>query len=484
MKINLQPISNILGVLLILLGISMMVTAGVSWWFDALDVNTFLLSGGISLGSGMLLWVYKFSTETQVNKREGYLIVSLGWLFLGLFGALPFYLSGVTPLFADALFESVSGFTTTGATVFSDIESLPKGILFWRSLTHWIGGMGIIVLTVALFPMLGIAGIELFVAESPGPTTDKVKPRIKETAKRLWFIYFGITIVLIVLLWLEGMTLFDAVNHAFATMGTGGFSTKNASIAYYTSPAIQYTLALFMVLAGCNYVVIYYLLKGKFSKVWGNEEFRYYVLFILFTSVLLACWIHFMAGGSFEQNFRDGLFTLVSLITTTGFVTADYTLWSPGLTMFFFLMLFIGACAGSTAGGIKFVRHLVFVKNTYLEFKRILHPRAMIRIKIDGELVAPRILTHILVFLLVYLITFILGSLMITVTGLDFLTAIGGVASTLGNVGPAIGNLGPVNSFSAVPISSKWIFTMLMLLGRLELFTILILFTPHFWRSN
>jgi trk system potassium uptake protein TrkH len=191
-----------------------------------------------------------------------------------------------------------------------------------------------------------------------------------------------------------------------------------------------------------------------------------------------------MAGGSFEQNFRDGLFTLVSLITTTGFVTADYTLWSPGLTMFFFLMLFIGACAGSTAGGIKFVRHLVFVKNTYLEFKRILHPRAMIRIKIDGELVAPRILTHILVFLLVYLITFILGSLMITVTGLDFLTAIGGVASTLGNVGPAIGNLGPVNSFSAVPISSKWIFTMLMLLGRLELFTILILFTPHFWRSN
>lgn len=434
--------------------------------------------------TGAVLWFYKFSSNTVVNKREGYLIVTIGWLFLGLFGALPFYLSGVTPLYTDAFFESVSGFTTTGASIFKNIEALPPGILFWRSLTHWIGGMGIIVLTVALLPLLGIAGIELFGAESPGPTADKVHPRIKETAKRLWFIYFGLTVALSLLLWWEGMTPFDAINHSFATMGTGGFSTKNASIAHYTSPAIHYTLIFFMIIAGCNYAVLYYLFKGKLKKVWINEEFRYYTLFILFSSLMLGLWINNMAGGNYEENFRHGMFALVSLITTTGFVTADYTQWSPGLTMFFFLTLFLGACAGSTAGGIKFIRHMVFVKNTYLEFKRILHPRAMIRIKINKEVVAPRILTHILVFLLVYLMAFILGSLAITITGVDFLTAIGGVATTLGNVGPAIGKLGPVDNFEWVPLSAKWIFSILMLLGRLELFTILIIFTPFFWRSN
>lgn len=484
MQINLQPISNVVGVLMILLGVSMFGTAFISNYYEATDTVSFIKSGGITTLFGALLWSYKFSSSAIVNKREGYLIVALGWFFLGLFGALPFYFAGVTPSFTDAIFESVSGFTTTGATIFNDIEVLPHGILFWRSLTHWIGGMGIIVLTVALFPLLGIAGIELFVAESPGPTADKIHPRIKETAKRLWFIYFGLTVVLFFLLWVEGMTPFDAINHAFATMGTGGFSTKNSSVAFFQSATIEYTLALFMFIAGCNYVVIYYLLKGRFKKVWINEEFRYYSLFILGTSLILGLWINFMVGGDYEQNFRNGLFTLVSLVTTTGFVTADYTIWSPGLTMFFFLTLFLGACAGSTAGGIKFIRHMVFVKNTYLEFKRILHPRAMIRIKINKETVAPRILTHILVFLLVYLILFILGSLAVTVIGMEFIDAIGGVATTLGNVGPAIGNLGPVNNFSGVPMGAKWVFTFLMLLGRLELFTILIIFTPFFWRSN
>jgi len=484
MNINFQPVSNVIGVLLVLLASSMFLTSGVAAYNDSEDYLYFIQTGAITLVFGLLFWLYKFSASTQVNKREGYLIVALGWMFMGVFGALPFYISGVVPTYADAVFESVSGFTTTGATIFNDIEALGEGMLFWRSLTHWIGGMGIIVLTVALFPLLGIAGIELFVAEAPGPTADKVHPRIKETAKRLWFIYIGLTIILFFVLWLEGMTPFDAINHAFATMGTGGFSTKNASIAFFQSPLIEYTLAFFMFLAGCNYVVLYYLFKGKFAKVWINEEFRYYSLFILITSLILGLWINFMVGGDYEVNFRNGLFMLLSLISTTGFVTADYTTWSPGLTMFFFLLLFLGACAGSTAGGIKFIRHMVFVKNTYLEFKRILHPRALIRIKINKELVAPRVLTHILVFLLVYLLLFILGSLIITVIGIDFLSAIGGVATTLGNVGPAIGELGPVNNFSAVPTSAKWVFSALMLLGRLELFTILIIFTPFFWRSN
>ncbi len=484
MQINFQPISNVIGVLMILLGLGMFITAGVSLYFESYDYLAFIKSGVVTFVFGLISWTYKFSSSTFVNKREGYLIVSLGWLFLGLFGALPFYFSGVTSYYTDALFESVSGFTTTGASIFNNIEGLPEGILFWRSLTHWIGGMGIIVLTVALFPLLGIAGIELFVAESPGPTADKIHPRIKETAKRLWFIYFSLTVCLTLLLWLEGMTMFDAVNHAFATMGTGGFSTKNASIAHYASPIIEYTIIAFMFIAGCNYAVIYYVFKGKFQKVWINEEFRYYALFILITALILGLWVNFMVDGTYEENFRNGFFALVSLITTTGFVTSDYTAWSPGLTMFFFLTLFLGACAGSTAGGIKFIRHMVFVKNTYLEFKRILHPRAMIRIKINKELVAPRILTHILVFLLVYLIVFIIGSLFITILGLDFMTAIGGVATTLGNVGPSIGKLGPLDNFSWVPLSAKWVFIVIMLLGRLELFTILILFTPFFWRSN
>jgi trk system potassium uptake protein len=484
MNINLQPISNVVGVLLILLGLSMLLTSGVAYYNASNDYLTFINAGGITIVVGSMLWLYKFSTSTTVNKREGYLIVALGWLFLGLFGALPYYMIGVTTSYSDAFFESVSGFTTTGATIFKDIEVLGEGILFWRSITHWIGGMGIIVLTVALFPLLGIAGIELFVAEAPGPTADKVHPRIKETAKRLWFIYFSLTMILFVILWWEGMTPFDAINHAFATMATGGFSTKNASLAFYNSPMIEYTITGFMFLAGCNYVVIYYMLKGRFQRVWIDEEFRYYSLFILISALILGLWINFMVGGDYETNFRNGLFMLVSIVTTTGFVTADYTIWSPGLTMFFFLLLFLGACAGSTAGGIKFIRHMVFVKNTYLEFKRILHPRAVVRIKINKELVAPRILTHILVFLLVYLFLFILGSLLITITGLDFVSAIGGVATTLGNVGPAIGSLGPMNNFSDVPVEAKWIFSFLMLLGRLELFTILIIFTPFFWRSN
>jgi len=484
MLINYQPISKIIGALLVLLGFTMFATAGISAAYNDTDWDSFLISGAITAGFGGLLWAYKFSHSNAIGKREGYLIVALGWVMMALFGSLPFMISGVSSSFTDAFFESMSGFTTTGASIFTDIESLPHGILFWRSLTHWIGGMGIIVLTVALFPLLGIAGIELFVAESPGPTADKIHPRIKETAKRLWFIYLGLTVLLYLLLWAEGMTGFDAINHAFATMGTGGFSTKNASIAYYPSATIQYTLILFMFIAGCNYAVIYYLLKGNFKKVWINEEFRYYSLFILVTALILGLWINFMVDGSYEKNFRDGLFQLVSLITTTGFVTADYTKWSPGLNMFFFMMLFLGACAGSTAGGIKFVRHMVFVKNTYLEFKRILHPRAIVRIKINKEVVAPRVLTHILVFLLVYLLLFVGATLIITIIGMDFMTTLGGVATTLGNVGPSIGNLGPVNNFAEVPESAKWVFSSLMLLGRLELFTVLILFTPFFWRNN
>jgi trk system potassium uptake protein TrkH len=348
--------------------------------------------------------------------------------------------------------------------------------------------MGIIVLTVAIFPLLGIGGVELFVAEAPGPTSDKIHPRIKETAKRLWFIYLGLTSTLIVLLFLNGMAFYDALNHGLTTMATGGFSTKNASIAYFNDPTIQYILALFMFIAGINYTVIYFGFKGKFKKVWNSDEFRSYLYLVIGLIILVTLVVFGMRGSEFERSFREATFQIISIITTTGYVSADYTAWAPVLTLLFFILFFIGACAGSTSGGIKIIRHLVIIKNSFLELKRLLHPKAIIRIKIDKKVVTPRVMTHIQVFLLFYLILFALGSLVMTIILSDFeqpfLTSIGAVATSLGNVGPAIGQLGPMDNFASVPIAGKWVLTILMLLGRLELFTILILFTPYFWRKN
>jgi trk system potassium uptake protein TrkH len=484
MKINIQPISNVVGVLLIVIGVLMYCCIPFGLHHHSGDAGALFEAGTITIVVGILFWKYKFKSNAIVNKREGYLIVAVGWLSMIVFGALPYYFSGVTASITDAVFESVSGLTTTGATIFTDIEFLPKGILVWRSLTQWVGGMGIIVLTVAIFPLLGIAGIELFGAEAPGPKSDKIHPRIKETAKRLWYIYVGLTGILFLLLMIEGMPFYDSLNHALTTMATGGFSIKNNSIAFYTSPLIQYTITLFMFIAGTNYTVLYFGFKRKWKNVLRSDEFKFYVTLVFLLAAIITFTIFSKTDYNLEESFRYGTFQMISILTTTGYVTDDYTSWSNGLTMIFFILLFVGACAGSTSGGIKLIRHLVFLKNTILEFKRILHPRAIIRMKIDGKMVAPRIMTHILVFLLVYLIAFIGGSVLVTILGMDFESSIGAVATSLGNVGPGIGTVGPVNNFSLVPIPAKWILSFLMLMGRLELFTILILFFPYFWRNN
>lgn len=470
--------------MLLVVGFLMLTGIIFSSIFKSGDGLHLLWSGLITIGVGGVFFLFGRTRKGSVNKREGYLIVALGWLSMVSFGMLPYLFSGTIPSVTGAFFETVSGMTTTGASVLNDIEVVPEGILFWRSLTQWIGGMGIIVLTVALFPLLGIGGIELFVAEAPGPTSDKLHPRIQETAKRLWFIYVGLTFVLTFILFFAGMTFYDAINHALTTMATGGFSTKNASMMHYDTPIIQYPIILFMFIAGTNYSVIYLSLKGQFKKVWKSEEVKVYCSLVLFLTATLSIAVYQLSGTAFEKVFRDVLFQVVSIVTTTGFVSADYTAWATPITFLFFVLIFCGACAGSTSGGIKIVRHLVFFKNSMLEFIRILHPNAIVPLRVNEQTVSSRVITHILVFLLLYLLLFIIGSFAVAMTGMDFISAIGAAATSLSNVGPGIGSVGPVNNFAAVPEVAKWILSFLMLLGRLELFTILVLFTPYFWKAN
>lgn len=442
------------------------------------------LSGLITGIVGGALWYSTRNTENrELKKKDGYLIVTIGWLTMSCFGTLPFLISGAIPDFTDAFFETISGFTTTGATILIDIESVDKGILFWRSLTQWIGGMGIIVLAVAILPILGIGGMQLFIAEAPGISPDKMKPRIKEVAKRLWFIYLGLTLSEMVLLMFGGMSFYDAINHSLTTMATGGFSTKNASIAHYDSAYIQYVIVFFMFMAGTNFTITYYAFKGKFKKVWANEEFRNYLIVVISLAICISFFVFSDRWEGFEKSFRDSLFQVVSIITTTGYVTADYTTWAPFLTVIFFLLMFLGASAGSTAGGIKVIRHTLLFKNSFLELKRQLHPSAVIPVRLNNQAVSRDITYNVLAFVMIYLLIFGLGVFLISFTGVDFNTALGAVATCLGNIGPGLGSVGPVNNFAHISDFGKWLLSFLMLLGRLELFTVLMLFNPNFWQK-
>lgn len=480
---NWKVIGKIIGILLVMNAAFMLLCIPFTLMERDGDLRAILISAAITSGvGGLLMYACRNRTSNELSKRDGFVIVTLGWVSMSAFGALPYIFSGAIPFYADAFFETISGYSTTGATILTDIEAVHKGILFWRSMTHWIGGMGIIVLTVAILPILGIGGMQLFVAESPGISPDKLQPRIKETAKRLWLIYVGLTAVELVLLWACGMSFFDAINHAFATMATGGFSTKNASIAYY-SPLIQYIIIVFMFIAGTNFTMIYFGLHGQFMKVLKNEEFRFYLGFTLTVSIIVGLVVYQLGLWSFEESIRNALFQVVSVITTTGFITADYTVWTPFLTVVFFVLLFVGACAGSTAGGVKIVRHLLLVRNSLLDFKRQLHPSAIIPVRFNGRAVSSDIISNILAFIMIYISIFGLGSIALAITGLDFMTAMGATATCLGNVGPGIGTVGPVNNFAHVSIEGKWMLSFLMLVGRLELFTVLILFTPYFWRK-
>lgn len=481
--LNYKAIFNLIGSLLILDGIFMLLGIPFSVYYQSDDILVLALCGAGTILFGILIYFLTKNFLNDIRKRDGYFIVSIGWLAMSLFGALPFYFHGAIPSFTDAFFETISGFTTTGASILNDIEAMPKGLLFWRSVTQWLGGMGMIVLSIAILPVLGVGGMQLFVAEVPGPTKDKIHPRIKETAKRLWGIYVLFTMIETVLLMIGGMTFYDAISHSFTTMATGGFSTKQASIAYFTSPFIHYVIIVFMFLAGTNFSLHYFWLHRKFQNVLKNEEFKFYFLLISGLTIFVTAGLLFIDFGSFEESFRASLFQVVSIITTTGYATSDYEIWGTFFQIFFFLILFTGGSAGSTGGGIKMVRLHLLLKNSMLEFRRLVHPRAVIPVRYNGKSVPSDIMSNILAFFLLYILIFVIGTLAMGMIGLDFKTALGSVATSLGNVGPAIGDVGPSKNFAFIPDAGKWFLSILMLMGRLELFTVLIIFSPALWKS-
>ncbi len=497
MKLNYKIIFHFLGLLLLFNGGFMLLSSLISLIYkDGVSLQIFL-AGITTLIVGVVAMLFTRKHNKEMNKREGYIVVSFGWIIMSLSGTLPYVFTESIPNFTNAFFETMSGYTTTGASILNDIEAVPKGVLFWRSLTHWIGGMGIIVLAIAILPLLGIGGMQLFAAEAPGPSADKLHPRITDTAKRLWLIYFGYTATETLLLSVAGMSFFDAINHALCTLSTGGFSTKNASVAYWNGqPIIQYIIIFFMFLAGTNFVLSYFAFKGKVQKIIKDDEFKLYFWFIAIFTIIAALIIYFradvsassvnhpMVWGEGESAFRHALFQVLAIVTTTGFVTADYTMWTPFLVVFFFGLMFLGGSAGSTSGGVKVVRHLILIKNGFLEFKRTLHPSAILPVRYNKRAISGDIVFNILGFFILYMLSFIIGSLGFSIMGIEFKSAIGLAASTLGNVGPAIGDFGPVNNYAPLPAAGKWWASFLMLIGRLELFTVLILLTPFFWRNR
>ncbi|MDP2364715.1 MAG: TrkH family potassium uptake protein [Ignavibacteria bacterium] len=482
---NFRIVIQIIGFLLFLTGIFMLLGIPFSIYYGDNDIYVLLFCG---LGTSLLGFIAWFITKqnndaTKITKREGYLIVTSGWLFMSLFGALPFIISGYIPSYTDAFFETMSGFTTTGASILTNIESLPHGILFWRSMTHWIGGMGIIVLSIAILPLLGIGGMQLYQAEVAGPTKDKLHPRVRETAKRLWGIYVIFTLAETILLMFGSMNLFDALCHSFGTLASGGFSTKNASVAYYKSPYIEYVIIIFMFIAGINFSLHYFALKGKVLNYFKDSEFRFYLVFILLAVTGSALFLIIHNSQSIESSFRNTAFSIVSVLSSTGFVTVDYEKWSPFFSEIFLVLLLMGACAGSTSGGVKMIRYQLLLKNSIAELKRIIHPNAVIPVRHNGKAVPFDIIAKIGGFVLVYLLVFSVGSIGLAIMGVEFKSSMGAVAACLANIGPGLGSTGPATNFSQVPEMGKWLLSFVMLLGRLELYTIFILFSPFFWKK-
>jgi len=480
---NLKLLNNVVSVIVFFIGLTQLSALAVALWFSDGSASSIAISAAITMvAGGSVFLMTRDKKKKELTLREGFGIVGLSWFAASFFGALPFWISGAIPDFSYAFFESASGITTTGSTIIRDIEILPKGILFWRSFLHWLGGMGIIVLSVAILPFLGLGGMQLFKAESPGPTKDKLGPRIQETAKFLWFVYVLISLACFILLWLAGMTLFDAACHTFGTVATGGFSTYNASIGHFHSPAIEYIIIVFMFLCGISFSLHYRaLLLGRPQDYFKPTELKTYFTIILFATVLIY-YTRVPDQLPWEQNFRESIFQVISIMTTTGYGTADFELWHGVVQITLLGLMVIGGCAGSTGGGLKVVRIVLLVKYLKSLLSQQLHPSGVFLVKLDGKRVPNRVIQNILGLFLTFIFIHMISSFLLSAAGVDFKTATTAVLSCLSNIGPGLGEIGPTKNFANFDAFSIWVLIVDMIMGRLELFSVLMLFLPQTWR--
>jgi len=477
-------ILQVVSILIFILGLTMVFPLLWGLYYGDNGVTPIIHSMALTIlvSGGSILLLRGPQTEF-ISQREGMAIVAVGWTAVGFFGCLPFHLSGEFGPFVNAYFESISGFTTTGSSILTDVQAISKSLLFWRSFIQWLGGMGIIVLSLAILPILGVGGMQLYKAEVPSPVPDKLQPRIRETARILWKVYVLFTVAQVVLLVLGGMGIFDALNHALTTMPTGGFSTKNASMAHFDSVYLDFVVAFFMLLAGINFSLHYQLLKGDTLAFWRNAECRFFLAATVVLTLVVTLNIYGTVYDKIGDAFRYGAFQLVSILTTTGYATADYEQWPAMSQLILLLCMFLGGSAGSTAGGMKCLRIMVCFKYCYKELFTLIHPHAVSRIKIDGRSVPDDVVRSVLGFLALYLGLFAFSSVLLAGLGVDFITAFAAVATTIGNVGPGFGMVGPVENFAAIPVLGKWLLIWCMLLGRLEIYTVIILLVPEFWRK-
>ena len=477
-------ILNIIGILIFFFGLTMILPLLVGLYYQDQSVIPFLKSMGITVVCGLLLYfIFKSEKAEVISQREGMAIVAVGWTAVGLFGALPFYLGNGCHSFVDAVFESVSGFTTTGASILTNIEAVSKGLLFWRSFIQWLGGMGIIVLSVAILPFIGVGGMQLYKAEVPSPVPDKLKPRIRDTAMILWKVYALISLAETILLMLGGMGLYDAVCHTFTTMPTGGFSTKNGSIAHFDSVYFDSVFIFFMLMAGINFSLHYQMLKGKPLVFWKDSECRFFLSTVLLLVIVVSINVYGSVYETIGNAFRYGAFQVVSIITTTGFATADYEKWPAMSQLILLLCMFFGASAGSTGGGMKCLRIMLCFKYCYRELFTLIHPHAVTQIKIGGKAVPDDVMRSVVGFLALYMGLFALSAVILAGIGVDFRTSFAAVAASVGNIGPGFGLVGPADNYAQIPFLGKWLLIWCMLLGRLEIFTVIILVVPEFWRK-
>lgn len=482
--INFKAIIKVIGDLLLLETVMLLLSVGVSAYYRDTAFFSLLVTAGITGITGLLMTLYSRNSSKAFTRRDGYIMVTCSWVSFAMFGMLPFYIDGHIPSLTNAFFEAMSGITSTGATILDDIDSMPQGLLFWRSITQWFGGLGIIIFTIALLPFLGVSGLQMFAAEVSGPTHNKVNPRIGITARWIWSIYIGITALLMVLLWLGGMGGFDSICHALTAAGTGGFSTHQESIAFYHSPYIEYVIIVFMFISGINYSLLILSISGRVRRALQDSELKWYGLTVVCATILFTIVLWASQDLEGEEAFRNSLFQVVSLQTSTGFTTTDYMVWPSALWGLLLLIMLVGACAGSTSGGMKCIRVQVLFKVMKNEFKHILHPNAVLPVRMDKQVAPPSLVTTVMAFCFLYFIIIFGSSIFLSSIGIDFMEAIGCSVSALGNMGPALGSYGPSSTWNSMPDAGKWLMSLLMLLGRLEIFTVILLFTPNFWKRN